>query len=118
MPQCIECEKDIEKDYFCTPCYWLHSNIHIRLRRGGICTFEDCEEDPDKKQDVFTWTKCSHTACVSCYKSTPHRIKYKVERSKNPNSRCPVCAKIAKENCKLIRDGGNNTRPEHIQTET
>lgn len=89
--QCIECDKVCDL-YFCTTCYWLHSNIHIRLRRCGNC--EHCER---KRVDVFTWTKCSHTACVECYKATPHQIIYEVPRMKNPNSRCPICAKKSKE---------------------
>lgn len=119
MPQCIECETEIERDYFCSRCYWLHSNCHIRMRRNGKCQFEDCE-NPDTSQDVFTWTKCSHTACVECYKATPHMVKYKVERMKNPNSRCPTCAKMRKEFCKLNKNGrgDGNTGSECVQTET
>lgn len=102
---CIECGIDIKENekYFCSRCYWLHSNIHIRLRTNGTCMHDECNKTG---VDVFTWTKCSHTACVECYKNTPHQVIYEVERMKNPNTRCPICAKNVKESSIYNNNGG------------
>jgi len=103
---CIECgfklqRQDMGLKYFCRNCYKQHANCHIRRREGIDCM--NCE-----KSGVygFIWNRCQHIACVQCYKDTPHQVKYEVIRAKNPNTRCPICAKNATRNCKYIKDGG------------
>ena len=95
MVNCLECDIELvdTSRHFCKACYWTHSNIHLRQINNATCKNPDCGKT---NIDVFNWTRCSHTACIDCYRETPHQVIYEVTRAKNPNSRCPICAKNKK----------------------
>lgn len=102
---CIECDKELERGelsykYFCRKCYQAYATCHIRRREGITCM--KCDK---QGVDGFIWNTCQHICCVQCYKDTPHQLIFEVQRAKNPNTRCAVCAKTDVRNCEYIKNG-------------
>lgn len=100
---CLECGEETE-NYFCRRCHYAYVNFHVKMLKGGDCQDPSCGR---RKVDVIKWNNCQHTTCMLCYKNTPHQVKYKVERLKNQNTRCSICAKKRNENSRFIKDGGH-----------
>ena len=102
---CIECDKELERGelsfkYFCRKCYPAYATCHIRRREGINCM--NCDR---VGVDGFIWNRCQHVCCVQCYKDTPHQVNFEVQRAKNPNTRCAICAKTDTRNCEYTKNG-------------